>query len=160
MRTSQVLTDPNVLMLAKQIVDSYQRVVGESLVEGLDASTEAQLAAALYELPAVVLSHNGEADPIFTFANRAAQQLFEYSWDEFLTLRSHQSAEPQHRSNRSEMLERAARDGYIADYRGIRISASGKRFEIENAIIWNVVDQQGNSVGQAAVFDQWKYLNV
>jgi len=122
------------------------------------AETDDQIAAALYELPAVVLSHDGKADPTFTFANQAAQELFEYSWDEFLTLRSHQSAEPQYRSDRAEMLERAARDGYIADYRGVRISASGKRFEITNAIIWNVLGPEGNSVGQAAVFDQWKFL--
>ena len=158
MRTSQVLADRNFVMLANRIVDSYQRIVGDPLVDGLVGAPDEKVAAALYELPAVVLSHNGESDPTFTYANLAGQQLFEYSWDEFLTLRSHQSAEPEHRSNRADMLERAARDGYIADYRGVRISASGKRFEIENAIIWNVVNQQGNSIGQAAVFDQWKFL--
>ena len=139
MNISNVLADRKVVALTKQIVDSYQRVVGHRLIDAPDDSADVQIASALYELPAVVLSHDGAADPTFTFANLAGQRLFEYSWDEFLTLRSHQSAEPEHRSNRAGMLERAARDGYISDYCGVRISGSGKRFEIKDAIIWNVV---------------------
>lgn len=158
MSTSDVLADRNVVALAKQIVDSYHRVVSDRLVGIPDDAPDVRIAQALYELPAVVLSHDGAADPKFTFANLSGQKLFEYSWDVFLTLRSRQSAEPEHRSNRADMLERAASDGYISDYRGIRISGSGRRFEIKNAVIWNVCDAQGNKVGQAAVFDQWEFL--
>ena len=158
MSISNVLADYAVVSLARQIVDSYQRVVGLRLVDVPDDAADIQVAKALYELPAVVLSHDGATDPTFTFANLAGQELFEYSWGEFLTLRSHQSAEPEHRSNRAGMLERAARDGYLSDYCGVRVSGSGKRFEIKNAVIWNVADAQGNKVGQAAVFDQWKFL--
>ena len=152
------LADPTVIELAKSMVNSYLHLVGQSLLANSSVITGLELVTEMYSYPAVILSHDGAADPQFTFANLAAQQLFEYSWDEFLTLRSHQSAEPDQRSSRSEMLVRAARDGYIADYRGVRISASGKRFEIKNAIIWNVSDGQGNAVGQAAVFDQWEML--
>ena len=158
MSTCHVLANHAVVTLAKQIVDSYTRVVGNQLVGLPGDAADVQIAKALYELPEVVLSHDGSADPTFTFANVAGQKLFEYSWDEFLTLRSHQSAEPEHRSNRAEMLDRAARDGYISDYRGVRVSGSGKRFEIENAIIWNVLDERGNTIGQAAAFDQWRFL--
>jgi hypothetical protein len=56
-------------------------------------------------------------------------------------------------------MARAARDGYVDDYRGVRISSSGKRFLIEEAIVWNLVDAAGNRVGQAATFSQWKPLN-
>lgn len=158
MNTAQLLTDRAVIGLANRIVASYNDVVGMCLIHGSHGATEEQLAAMLYELPAIVLSHDGAADPTFTFANLAAQHLFEYSWDEFLTLRSRQSAEPDQRSSRSEMLARAARDGYISDYQGVRISASGKRFEIKRAIIWNVSDECRSLVGQAAVFDEWSYL--
>jgi len=158
MITSCVIANQQIVQLANQIVRSYQHVVGDRLVDLSSEATDSQIAASVYELPAVILSHNGQADPTFTFANLAAQRLFEYSWDEFLALRSHQSAEPEQRSTRAEMLARAARDGYIADYRGVRISGSGKRFEIKNAIIWNVSDQHGNQIGQAAVFDDWEFL--
>ncbi len=158
MNTARLLTDHAVVELAKCIVDSHQRVVGTRLIDGSNVMTDKQVATTLYELPAIVLSHDGATDPTFTFANLAAQQLFEYSWEQFLTLRSRQSAEHDQRSARSEMLARAAKTGYISDYQGIRVSASGKRFEIKQAVIWNVSDDCGSLIGQAAVFDDWKYL--
>jgi hypothetical protein len=48
--------------------------------------------------------------------------------------------------------------GFIDDYRGIRISASGRRFEIRSAVVWNVIDQTGAHWGQAATFSHWDYL--
>ena len=158
MKTSQLLKNAQLVTRANRIAASYRQAVGNSLIASRNGASKQRIAASLYELPAVVLSHDGESDPTFTFANLAGQKLFEYSWETFLTLRSRQSAEPEHRSDRAEMLERAARYGYISDYSGIRISGSGKRFEIKNAIIWNVFDTQGNKVGQAAVFDQWEFL--
>lgn len=158
MNIQQLTSDEAAVQLANRILDSYRRVVGQPLIDQNDSLSCKQSAGLLYELPAVVLSHDGASDPTFTFANLAAQRLFEYSWDEFLTLRSRQSAEPDQRSSRAEMLARAAQAGYISDYRGVRISASGRRFEIKDAIIWNVSDKAGNAVGQAAVFDQWNML--
>jgi hypothetical protein len=149
MNIQQLTSDEAAVQLANRILDSYRRVVGQPLIDQNDSLSCKQSAGLLYELPAVVLSHDGASDPTFTFANLAAQRLFEYSWDEFLTLRSRQSAEPDQRS---------AQAGYISDYRGVRISASGRRFEIKDAIIWNVSDKAGNAVGQAAVFDQWNML--
>ena len=50
------------------------------------------------------------------------------------------------------------RDGYVDDYRGIRISKSGRRFRIEQAIVWNLIDAAGHLHGQAATFDAWTPL--
>jgi hypothetical protein len=55
-------------------------------------------------------------------------------------------------------MTRAARDGFVDDYRGIRITSSGKRFLIEQAIIWNLINGDGQRVGQAATFSEWKWL--
>ena len=52
-------------------------------------------------------------------------------------------------------MERTRRDGFVDDYQGIRISRTGKRFRIEQAIVWNLVDDQGRHAGQAATFDHW-----
>ena len=54
--------------------------------------------------------------------------------------------------------QRVSAHGYIDDYVGVRISASGKRFLIEDAIVWNLIDGQGAYHGQAAVFKKWTYL--
>lgn len=48
--------------------------------------------------------------------------------------------------------------GFIDDYSGIRISASGKRFMIERATVWNVFDADGILHGQAATFIDWRDL--
>jgi hypothetical protein len=56
------------------------------------------------------------------------------------------------------MLLRAAKDGFISDYSGIRVSSTGRRFQIENATIWNLTDPHGKPVGQAAMFDDWRYV--
>jgi hypothetical protein len=40
----------------------------------------------------------------------------------------------------------------------VRISKTGQRFSIGQAIIWRVFDGEGNICGQAATFDRWKHL--
>ena len=141
------------------LIDSFERLTGKNLLPNRSAEIHAlSLAQGLYELDAVVLSHNGGGDPIFTYANRKAQEIFEYDWDTFLTLPSRLSAEPDRREDRSAMLQSAAEQGYISNYGGVRVSASGRRFEISNAIIWNLEGEDGAKVGQAAVFDQFVFL--
>ncbi|MEC9115836.1 MAG: MEKHLA domain-containing protein, partial [Planctomycetota bacterium] len=48
--------------------------------------------------------------------------------------------------------------GFVDDYQGIRIATTGERFLIERAIVWNVLNDQGQQVGQAAAFDHWQRL--
>ena len=48
--------------------------------------------------------------------------------------------------------------GFIDDYTGVRISASGRRFRIDKAVVWNLVDQEGLYRGQAACFDAWVFI--
>jgi len=48
--------------------------------------------------------------------------------------------------------------GPVDDYSGIRISQSGRRFRIEQAIVWNLIDAAGHLCGQAATFDTWTPL--
>lgn len=113
------------------------------------------LAKALYLAPFVLVSHGTQPDPIFCYANKTAQDLWEYSWDEFTSLPSRLSAEVQERGGRSELLKQALETGMIGNYAGIRISKSGKRFRIENTALWNVHDTQGARIGQAALFSRW-----
>ena len=43
-----------------------------------------------------------------------------------------------------------AAQGFIRDYAGVRIAASGRRFRIDDAVVWNLVDADGVRHGQAA----------
>jgi hypothetical protein len=40
----------------------------------------------------------------------------------------------------------------------VRISATGKRFRIKQAVVWNLLDCEGLIHGQAATFDRWQVL--
>ena len=59
---------------------------------------------------------------------------------------------------RSSLLKRIAEYGFMENYVGVRISASGKRFLIKEAIAWNMTDNKGIYRGQAVVIYHWSTL--
>jgi hypothetical protein len=120
--------------------------------------TAEERAEKLFHAPFVVLSHNADADPVLTYANLAGLQLFEMSWDQLIVTPSRYTAEAPIRDERERLLKQVRRQGYIDDYAGIRVSSSGRRFRIEHATVWNLLDKHGSQLGQAATFDHWKYL--
>ncbi|HSQ06000.1 MAG TPA: MEKHLA domain-containing protein, partial [Burkholderiales bacterium] len=79
---------------AALLLESYRRLFGKELIP---PGERLQRAKALYEAPFVVVSHDTAADPIFNYANLAAQRLFELDWDAFVALPSRLSAGPVHR---------------------------------------------------------------
>lgn len=115
----------------------------------------AEQAERLFHAPFVVVSHGTQADPILNYGNAAALALWEMTPEQFTQTPSRLTAEPMHRDERARLLERTRRDGYVDDYSGVRISATGKRFRIEQAIVWNLTDAEGNHRGQAATFSEW-----
>src|SRR5262249_13196822 len=115
-------------------------------------------AKALFESPFVVVSHGTEPDPILNYANQIALNLWEMTWEELIKTPSRLTAEPVSREERALLLAQVTQKGYIGDYQGIRISKTGRRFQIERAIVWNLLDEQGRHAGQAASFDRWVYL--
>lgn len=132
------------------LTGSYARLLGAPLVP------EEANAAWLYdEAPFVVVAHNTESDPKFIYANRRAQACFEYAWEEFVGLPSRLSAEAPNREERARALEAVARDGFVRGYRGVRISKSGRRFWIDDGIVWQLIDADGVNRGQAATFSTW-----
>lgn len=135
---------------------SLKRLVGKDLVD--PSLNEVEAAKVLYEAPFVVVSHDRAADPVFTYGNQTALELFEMSWSEFTTLPSRQSAEPPNREERAQLLKAVTTQGFIEHYSGIRIAKSGRRFVIEQVTVWNLIDDQATYQGQAAVYSHWTYL--
>lgn len=129
------------------IAESYARLLGRDLV-----TPATDVVAAVWNAPLAVVAHGTEADPLFFFANRAALGAFDADLAQFIGLPSRLSAEAPLREERQALLDRVSRDGFIDDYRGIRISLAGRRFEIRNAVVWNLVDGLGQRHGQAACF--------
>lgn len=145
------------LQQAQLMLDSYSRHTGRQLLERSDDPIDE--ARRLYHAPFVVVSHGTQADPILNYGNLLAQQLWEMDAQTLTSIPSRLTAEPTHRDERAEMMARALRDGFVDDYRGIRISRTGKRFLIERAVIWNLQDAAGRRLGQAATFSEWKPLD-
>ncbi len=138
------------------MLDSFRLYVGRELIVRTGNPNED--ARAVFGAPFVVVSHGTQDDPILNYGNQTALSLWEMDIPTFTSTPSRLTAEPMHRDERARLMSRAARDGFVDDYRGIRISSSGKRFLIEQAIIWNLVDADGRRVGQAATFSEWTPL--
>lgn len=132
------------------IAASHLRLTGLELV-----APDGDVAEALWNLPAIVLAHGTESDPLFFYGNRAALDLFEVAAEDFVRMPSRLSAEPVRREERARLFARVSQHGFVEDYAGIRISATGRRFRIERATVWNLADEAEAIHGQAATFDRW-----
>lgn len=148
-----VWTDPAIITWSQLLLDSFARWTGRDLL--LRTGSPDEQAQALFAAPCVVVSHGAEADPILNYGNQRALDLWELSWTQLTQTPSRLTAEPMNQDERARMLAVAEAQGYFSGYRGIRISSTGKRFLIEAATVWNVVDPQGLRVGQAATFARW-----
>ncbi len=135
---------------------SLKRWSGRDLVREDLSATDA--AREVFHAPFAVVSHSAEPDPIFNYGNCTALRLFEMSWEVFTGLPSRLSAEPMERAERQRLLDAVSSRGYVDDYSGVRVSNSGKRFLIEAATVWTLVDTAGNYYGQAATFRHWRPL--
>jgi len=147
----------NIDQPTRLILANHRRLLGRDLA-GVAEGPEA--AAQLFAASCVVLSALGPlgSDHAFNYANRTALELFEYSWNELMGKPSSASAEPVHRDERRKLLDEVGRRGFIEDYSGIRISKNGRRFRIKKATVFNLSDDAGLYLGQAATFAGWEML--
>jgi hypothetical protein len=135
---------------------SLRALTGRDLVEGRLSPEEA--AERVYRAPFVVLSHDTSPDPILTYANRCALELFDLTWDQLVRMPSRLTAEAPDREERARLLAGVADLGFTDGYAGVRVSRTGRRFRIEGATVWNLTDSAGRCQGQAATFSRWELL--
>ena len=148
MRPLDLSVDPRFFDL---LTSSHLRLVGKPLVPA------GRGAEWLYhEANFVVVAHDAEADPLFIYANQAAQICYGYSWDEFMALPSRQATEVVNRAERQALLDTVTRKGFASGYRGLRVAKSGRRFWIEEGVIWQLLGDDGILYGQAAMFRKWR----
>jgi len=138
------------------LLQSFRRRLGYALVD--DALPIVEQAQLVWTAPFVVVSHNTAPDPRFNYGNQAALALFAMSWEEFTALPSRFSAPPLARDEREALLAAVTRQGYVANNRGLRIARTGRRFTMEDGIVWNVDDADQRAYGQAATFSRWTFL--
>jgi MEKHLA domain len=133
------------------IADSFEALTGQALVApGAD----------LWTADRAILAHGTEDDPLFFYGNRLTLDLFDLTPRALIGMPSRLSAEAPDRAERARLLEAVSRNGFIADYAGVRISATGRRFRIERATVWTLIDAAGRKHGQAAAFSHWTRLDA
>ncbi len=141
----------------------HRRAFGRPLLAG-DPDRPLRLRAQeLFAAAEVVLAHDGadpglDPGPRLIYANRAALRLWRRTWAEMVGMPSRLTAEPEQRTRRSQALTQALRSGGLRGYAGIRIDSQGRRFQLSGARIWNLIDADGATCGQAAAFENWWWL--
>ena len=144
------------LTQTRLILSSYRHWTGKILwPENLPEET---LVREVFFAPFVVASAGIEEDPVLNYGNQKALDLWEMEWKNFTQTPGRKTAEALERDARAGFLETVKRQGYIDNYQGIRISGTGRRFEIQNASVWNLRDKNGKYQGQAVTFPSAKYL--
>ncbi len=145
-----------VIEWTQDVLDSYACLIETELISR--EGTPQEQAKRLFNSPFVVASHGLQEDPILNYGNQTALDLWEMDWEQFTQTPSRLTAEPVNREERARMLDQAKIQGYISDYRGVRISRTGKRFLVERATVWNIKKPDGTPLGQAATFSNWTFL--
>ena len=146
---------------AQILLDSYAHWLRDELLPRSGDPVED--ARRLFHADRIVVSHGTESNPLLNYGNLAALELWEMDVATFTSTPSRQTTEPGHRDERERLLQRTARRGYVDDYQGIRISKSGRRFKIDRALVWNLLDFSREvpiGCGQAATFSEWKMLDI
>ncbi|MEA5508255.1 MEKHLA domain-containing protein [Crocosphaera sp. UHCC 0190] len=150
-----------VIQRTQLILSSFQHWLGHSLwkEKGLpEIQTSPQdIAQQLFEVPFAVASHGTEIDPIFNYGNQKALEIWELTWEEFTQIPSRKTAELVEQAERDHLLAETTKKGFCY-FSGIRITSTGKRFKINNGIVWNVINEQQNYQGQAAVYSDFYFL--
>ncbi|MEI8154641.1 MAG: MEKHLA domain-containing protein [Hyphomicrobiales bacterium] len=147
---------PAFLKQSARILDSYRHWFGKDLVSR-NGSLEDQ-SELLFNCNQVVLSSGNEPDAILNYGNRSALNLWEMSWATLTSMPSRLTAQPMERPEREAFLQQVRQNGFITDYAGVRISRTGRRFKISAATVWNILDVNGDFLGQAAAFSRWENL--
>lgn len=134
---------------ATVILDSFRRSVGRDLVAR--SGDPADDANRLFELPQAVLAHDASTQPLLDWVNAAAAAAFDATPEILIGRPSSATAPPDATADRRQLFEILARRGFVTGYSGVRISLTGRRFIIDDVIVFALADAAGHPAGHAAV---------
>ncbi len=138
-----------------RILRSFEYWTGRSL---LDVNASAQeIAQTLFAAPFALVSHGTEPDPIFNYGNQKALELWQLSWQDFTKMPSRKTAEEVVQEERNRLLAETTTKGF-SNFSGVRITSTGKRFAIKDGILWNLLDENDQYCGQAAVYSNYEFM--
>ena len=153
---NEIWQTESVIAHTQTLARSLKHWTGRNLLPGKFSPSE--FSKKIFHAPFILVSHGTEADPVLNYGNASALALWEMSWGELTRTPSRLTAEAPNRAERARLLDVVTQRGFIDDYSGVRISKSGRRFNISRATVWNLISANGEKCGQAAMFSHWGYI--
>jgi hypothetical protein len=139
------------------MLENLQRWTQYDLISAYGLSIET-IGKQVFDADFYLLSHDATADPVLTYGNQKVLTQWEVSWAELTTMHSRETAKPIDRADRATLMAQVKAHNYIKGYSGVRISKTGKEFQILDGIVWNLFDNHGDFYGQAAWFKSIEQL--
>lgn len=148
-----------VIMHNLLMVESYKRKVGRPIMDDAEIHEIAKL---IWEAPYGVVSHDIESDPAnpkYDYANKAALELFQASWEELIGQPSSCTIEDMNQNieDRQKLLKRAQEDGSASVHSLWRKGLQGRPVCISNGLLWNIEAPSGSLIGQAIAIHEWEF---
>jgi hypothetical protein len=137
------------------MLENLKRWANYDLIAEYGFSLE-RLGAEIFNADFYLLSHNTAPDPVLTYGNQQVLDRWEVSWEELTTMHSRETAKPIDRAERSMLMAQVKAHNYISGYSGVRVSKTGKEFQISDGVVWNLFTSDGDFYGQAAWFKSVK----
>jgi MEKHLA domain len=133
--------------------ESLKRCTGTSLLERLGVSTPTEVHD---HDRFAVLSHGVQEDPIYLYFNRAAFGTFQFPEQVAYKTPSRYSAPPgpERDVTRARQVDAAVQHDHTVIPEAIRQTHHGNLIRVRNIILWNVYDENGDRVGQTAIYDR------
>ncbi|TVU59214.1 MEKHLA domain-containing protein [Vibrio atlanticus] len=154
MSPMQSLSKLDYVKQVKIISHNYNRIFGKQLYR--ENNSDLEIFYEVWNSHFAIVSHGTEINPLFNFANKKALEIFELNYLDFIGLPSIQTADALAAEDRIMLLNDVNRHGFVKNYSGIRVSAKGKKFQICDAVIFNLFDFEYNYHGQAAIIPSVK----
>jgi hypothetical protein len=133
------------------MLENLKRWTNYDLIQEYGFSLET-LGEQVFNAGFYLLSHNTAMDPVLTYGNQQVLDRWEVSWQELTAMHSSDTAKPIDRSQRAALMAQVKLHNYISGYSGVRVSKTGKEFQILDGIVWNLFLNDGSFYGQAAWF--------
>ena len=140
-----------------RLADAFARITGRDLIAEMKLDPK-RLGQSAWEGDFALLSHRGDEQATLNYGNRFALDLWECDWAGFVGMPTAATAPGDEAAERSAMMAAVAKHGFVSNYAGRRVSTKGRLFRIENAIIWRLIDPNGEAFGTAAAFRTVRYL--
>lgn len=141
----------------RRVLAAFTRATGRDLAAeaGVDSAAPGQ---GFYFADFALLTHRGDADVMLNYGNALALKLWECDWADFTAMSSRETAPGEGRAAREAMMAQVAEKGFVSGYSGVRVSRSGRRFLIQDGIVWRLRDSDGAPFGVAAFIPRVSYL--